>query len=417
MVHTADRIGSTGPARKGAPVDPMQLRFGHLKFEPALEAAYAAERFAASRQFVRANLLILMAIMVVIFVTDRIVMPGIWDLKLLAARLAYMLPALALAFAATFVPRADRWYPRVAAVVAIGMLVAVSIAGLLAWQHGEGRLIVRPIYAAIAIYFMLGLGFRIALVVNILGISVYAGLAAIWAGLPGEDLLFSVSTLLLTNVLCVAGAYKLEYLQRAAWLKTRQLEGHALRDGLTGLSNRRRFDEQFERIWRQAQRDGILVSLLLVDIDHFKKFNDRYGHQAGDEALKSLAGVLSESARRPMDVAARFGGEEFTVLLFDAGRAYAVRTAQSIMDGLRDAAIPHADSPTGRLTVSIGIATVVPVVGRSPAGLLQLADQALYGAKDAGRNQLFSLDPEYEHLQTGHFDRSIFGVSGPVAGQ
>ena len=395
----------------------MQLRFDRLKFDPGLEAAYEAERFSASRQFVRANLLILMAIMVVIFVTDRILMPGVSDLKLLAARLAYMLPAIAVTFAVTFLPRAERWYPRVAAVTAFGMLLAVSIVGLLAWQHGEGRLIVRPMYAAIAIYFMLGLGFRIALAVNTLGIAFYIGLAAIWAGLPAGELLFSAITLMLTNVLCIAGAYKLEYLQRAVWLKARQLERHALRDGLTGLGNRRRFDEQFERVWQQAQRDGTLISLLLIDIDYFKKFNDRYGHQAGDEALKSLAGVLSGSARRPLDVAARFGGEEFAVLLFDAGRDYAVQTAQSIMDGLRDAVIPHADSPTGRLTVSIGIATAVPVVGRSPAGLLQLADQALYGAKDAGRNQLFSFDPEYEHLQTGLFDRSIFGGSGSRGSQ
>lgn len=395
----------------------MQLRFGRLKFEPALEAAYAAERFSASRHFVRANLLILMAIMVVIYVTDHVVMPEISDLKLLAARLAYMLPALALTFAATFVPRADYWYPRVAAVAAFGMLVAISVVGLLAWQHGEGRLIVRPIYAAIAIYFMLGLSFRTALAVNTLGIAVYGVQAVAWARLPGEDLLYSMSTLMLTNVLCLAGAYKLEYLRRAVWWEARLLEGHALQDGLTGLGNRRRFDEQFGHMWQQAQRDGTPVSLLLVDIDHFKKFNDRYGHQAGDEALKSLAGVLSASARRPLDVAARFGGEEFAVLLFDAGRDYAVRIAQSIIDGLRDASIPHADSPTGRLTVSIGMATVVPVAGRRPAGLLQLADQALYGAKDAGRNQLLSFDPEYEHLQTGIFDRSVLGGPGSVTGQ
>jgi len=393
----------------------MLPQSGRLKFEPALEAAYVAERFSASRQFVRVNLLILMAIMFVIFVTDRIVMPQISHLPLLEMRLAYMLPALAVAFAATFVPRADRWYPRVAAAAAFGMLVAVSIVGLLVWQHGEARLIVRPIYAAIAIYFMLGLSFRTALVVNTLGIAVYVVLAAGWAGLPARDLLYTISTLVLTNVLCIAGAFKLEYLRRAVWLEARLLQEHALKDGLTSLANRRRFDEQFGRIWQQAQRDGTPVSLLLVDIDHFKKFNDRYGHQAGDEALKSLARVLSGSVRRPLDVAARLGGEEFAMLLFDAGREYAVRTAQSILDRVRDTAISHADSSTGRLTVSIGIATVIPVPGRSPAGLLQLADQALYAAKDAGRNQLLSLDPEYEHLQTGLFDRSLFAGSTPRA--
>lgn len=389
-------------------MDPMRLRLGRLRFEPALEAAYAADRFAASRQFVRGNLLVLMAIMVVIFATDRVLMPVISDQPLLAARLAFMLPALGLVFAATFLPRAAVWYPRVAAAVAFGVLVAVSVVGLLAWQYGEERLIVRPMFAAIAIYFMLGLGFQTAVVVNSAGIAAYAMLAMVWARLPGGDLLYSISTLVLTNMLCIAGSYKIEFLQRAVWREARQLEGHALQDGLTGLGNRRSFDQQFERVWHEAQRNGKPVSLLLVDIDHFKKFNDRYGHQAGDQALKSLAAVLAGCSRRHLDVAARFGGEEFAVLLFGAGSDHAARTAQAIMDGLRLAAIPHSDSATGRLTVSIGIATVVPVAGRSPAGLVQLADQALYGAKDAGRNRMLSLDRDYEHLQTGVFDRSVF---------
>ena len=388
-----------------------------LKFDPALESAYAVERFTESRQFVRGNLLVLMAIMVAVFATDRIVMPEVAALPALAARLAYMLPALALAFGMTLVPRAEYWYPRVTPVIAFGMLCAVLILGLWAWQHGEGRLIVRPIFAAIAIYFMLGLNFRTAVVVNAIGVVCFLLLASTWAGMPGDELLFSLSTLLLTNVLCIAGAYKLEHAQRAVWLKARLLAGYALQDGLTGLANRRRFDEHFERIWKQGQRDRKPVSLLLVDIDRFKDYNDRYGHQAGDEALKALARVLAASVRRPFDIATRYGGEEFTVLLYDAGMGAAAETAESIMLGLREMAIPHADSATGRLSVSIGIASAIPEAGRSAAGLLQLADQALYAAKDAGRNRLHVLEAEYEHLRTGSFERRPIGDFSPVSGK
>lgn len=388
-----------------------------LKFDPALESAYAIERFTESRRFVRVNLLVLMAIMVAVFATDRIVMPEVAALPALAARLAYMLPALGLAFGMTFVPRAEYWYPRVTPVIAVGMLCTVLILGLWAWQHGEGRLIVRPIYAAIAIYFMLGLNFQVAVVVNAIGILCYALLASFWVGLPGDELLYSLSTLLLTNVLCIAGAYKLEHAQRAVWLKARLLAGYALQDGLTGLANRRRFDEHFERIWKQGQRDRKPVSLLLVDIDRFKDYNDRYGHQAGDEALKALARVLAASVKRPFDLATRYGGEEFAVLLYDAGLDFTAGTAESVMLGLREMAIPHADSATGQLTVSIGIASAIPDAGRSAAGLLQLADQALYAAKDAGRNRMYVLEAEYEHLRTGSFERRPLGGFIPASGK
>lgn len=388
-----------------------------LKFEPALESTYATERFNESRPFVRLNLLLLMAIMVAIFATDRILMPDVAALPALATRLAFMLPALALAFGITFVPRADFWYPRVTAAIAVGMLCMVMLLGLWAWQYGEGRLIVRPIYAAIAIYFMLGLSFRTAVVVNAIGVLCYTLLAVYWAGLPRQDLLFSLNTLLLTNVLCVAGAYKLEHAQRTAWLKARELAGHALLDGLTGLGNRRRFDEHFDRLWKQGLRDRKPVSLLLGDIDHFKRFNDRYGHQAGDNALKAVARTLAANVRRPLDIATRYGGEEFAVLLYDAGADFAMETAQAVIHDLGEIAIPHADSPTGSLTLSIGIASAVPEASRSSAGLLQLADQALYMAKDAGRNRMLALETEYEHLRTGSFERRPAGGPKPVPGQ
>ncbi len=133
--------------------------------------------------------------------------------------------------------------------------------------------------------------------------------------------------------------------------------------------------------------------------------------------MKSVASVLAGHARRPLDIAARYGGEEFAIVLFDAARENAERIAAEIMEAVRRLAIPHADSAAAPvLTVSIGIACVVPASRRSWQGLVQLADQALYAAKDAGRNQARALEAEYEHMKTGYFRRHA-AEKGGTGGQ
>jgi diguanylate cyclase (GGDEF)-like protein len=146
------------------------------------------------------------------------------------------------------------------------------------------------------------------------------------------------------------------------------------------------------------------MALLMIDIDCFKAYNDRYGHQAGDEALKSVAGVLARAARRPLDFVARYGGEEFLVVLYDTTRDYAADLARKTMEGVRDLRIPHAQSSAANiLTVSIGVAYVQPVAGRSADGFVQLADEALYVAKNSGRNCVHVMESEYAQLRTGSF--------------
>jgi diguanylate cyclase (GGDEF)-like protein len=161
------------------------------------------------------------------------------------------------------------------------------------------------------------------------------------------------------------------------------------------------------------------LALLFVDIDHFKDFNDRYGHQAGDEAMKSVAGQVARFARRPLDLAARYGGEEFAIILFDVKRSDAERIGEEVLQAVRELGIRHESSGTAPvLTVSMGIACVQPLARRSWAGIIQLADQALYAAKDHGRNRIELLEQEYEHMQTGYFHRRT-AVAGkdPARGQ
>ena len=165
-----------------------------------------------------------------------------------------------------------------------------------------------------------------------------------------------------------------------------QLTLESATDGLTGITNRRRFDEMLGIEWLRAARNSSCISLLMVDIDHFKRFNDHYGHVAGDECLRQVAAVLQACVRRAGELVARYGGEEFVVLLPGAEAVQAEDLAKRCLDSITRLALPHAASPTaGHVTFSIGIAHVFPSASGEPATLVNAADTAMYRAKMAGR--------------------------------
>ena len=159
-------------------------------------------------------------------------------------------------------------------------------------------------------------------------------------------------------------------------------------DGLTGLNNRRRLDEYIQSEWIRAVRQQNALSLLIVDVDGFKRYNDSYGHLAGDEALKRVAAAIQASCRRPADLPARFGGEEFAVILPDTPSAGAAHVAERVRRSVEELRIPHAGSTTGPcLTVSVGGVTTIPQQAASLIEFMVRADQALYEAKKHGRNR------------------------------
>jgi diguanylate cyclase (GGDEF)-like protein/PAS domain S-box-containing protein len=162
----------------------------------------------------------------------------------------------------------------------------------------------------------------------------------------------------------------------------------AATDGLTGLANRRSFDETFDREWRRARREETPLALLMIDADKFKALNDRYGHPQGDRCLKAITAAIAERVRRPGDLAARYGGEEFAVLLPGTEAAGAHSLAEDIRRAVLALGIEHAGSAEGRVTVSIGAACVIPGDATAPAQLLAAADAALYAAKANGRNRV-----------------------------
>ena len=167
------------------------------------------------------------------------------------------------------------------------------------------------------------------------------------------------------------------------------LEYLSLTDGLTGVPNRRRFDVYLESEWRRARRNGAPISLVILDIDLFKAYNDGYGHPAGDECLRRVAGALVGCVRRPADLVARYGGEEFACLLPDTELDGAVSVAEQIRKNIDELNIPHAHSSvSGRITVSMGVASRVPEGAETPADLVRRADECMYEAKRGGRNQV-----------------------------
>ncbi len=162
----------------------------------------------------------------------------------------------------------------------------------------------------------------------------------------------------------------------------------ALIDSLTGVANRRKFDEMLPYEWSRAAREGTSIALAILDLDFFKQFNDSYGHQAGDLCLQQVARALGESLRRPTDLLARYGGEEFVALLPTTDLAGATALAESMREGLTKLGITHASTSLGRVTLSAGVAAAMPKPGAAPEDLVRTADAALYEAKQAGRNRV-----------------------------
>jgi diguanylate cyclase (GGDEF)-like protein len=217
------------------------------------------------------------------------------------------------------------------------------------------------------------------------------------------------SCLLLIVVAAACGvvARTLERSARTRFVDTHAMAELAQQDALTGVKNRRVFDEHLELIWQIAVEKERSLALLLIDVDHFKAFNDRYGHQAGDRALRRVAEMLQMFVTRPNDLLARYGGEEFAVLLYDVDAVAAEKVAAQMRKAVCAMGLEHRDSRLGQIvTISIGVGVVEPSPERRARGALQLADEALYQAKTMGRNRVEVLDPAaHKALETGVFTK------------
>lgn len=252
-------------------------------------------------------------------------------------------------------------------------------------------------------YLMAGMLFVPALLGGLFLMIAY-GIVAWTQQVSHAEIFYNMTVLFSANAIGATACFTLERLHRINFLEARLLGEMANRDGLTGIHNRRAFDEHLQRIWQLAIREEAPATLLLIDIDCFKLYNDHYGHQAGDDCLRKVASTLANVARRPLDLTARYGGEEFAMIIYDAKRDFVEQLIQLIRSELHQLNIEHAASTVSkRLTASIGVACIEPKMSRSVAGWVQLADEALYVAKDAGRDRYIIMDKEYENMATGRY--------------
>jgi diguanylate cyclase (GGDEF)-like protein len=246
----------------------------------------------------------------------------------------------------------------------------------------------------IGIIFVIYLYLPIRLVASTVVSVAFSGIAAFWwwqmqgGALPPEVFYRGVIWLLLANALGFTAANSLQRSQRIQYAQSLVMRHLLSTDAMTGIANRRRFDIALEREWRRCRRADVPLSLLMIDVDHFKAYNDHSGHPQGDACLRQFARLLVDTVGRPGDIVARYGGEEFVVLLPDVGAAGALTVANKLAAALRHADIYHPRSPAGpRLTISIGAATAKKLSGEATS-LVEFADRLLYAAKAAGRNQV-----------------------------
>jgi diguanylate cyclase (GGDEF)-like protein len=384
-----------------------QLRKGFpgLTFDGELERDFRVSNFNENLLHTRVNLCLAMIITIAFSAMDSVVLGAKLNRIPSLIHMLIVIPVLLTGFAASFSDQRHRLYPPLALVAVTVLGLSVAAIQIIASLGGVSLLFPCLLLTIVFIYFMGGLIFYHAVTANVIVCLVYIAVGTSLM-LPGRDFSYDVMAMVTANLFCASVVYMHEKTSRMRFLEACLLRELVARDGLTGIQNRRMFDQHIARVWQQGVREEERVAVLLVDIDCFKDYNDRYGHQAGDECLRAVAVSLSQCARRPLDFVARYGGEEFAVVLYEASREYVAEVITRMQRSIAELNIPHeASRVASRLTVSIGAAFVLPTGNRTLEGLIQLADEALYSCKEQGRNRVIVMEAEYHTLRTGRFEK------------
>src|SRR3984885_4485038 len=384
-----------------------QLRAGFpwLTFDAELEAVFRRAHFDDNLLHTRVNLCLAVVITIAFSAMDSVVLGPELNRIPSMIHMLVIIPTLLIGLAASFSAQRHRIYQPLALIASTILGLGVAAIQIIATLGGTPILFPCLMLTITFIYFMGGLIFYHAVAANVIVMFSYLALGTALA-LPGREFGYDALALVAANLFGASVVYMHEKTSRMRFLEACLLREMVARDGLTGIQNRRMFDQHIARVWQQAVRDGERVAVLLADIDCFKDYNDRYGHQAGDECLRAVAVSLSQCARRPLDFVARYGGEEFAVVLYEASREYVAEVLTRIQRSIAELNIPHeASRVASRLTVSVGAAFILPGANRTHEGLIQLADEALYSAKEQGRNRVVVMEAEYQTLRTGRFER------------
>ncbi len=377
----------------------MERGYTRLRFEPELEAAFQLEQHRLNHTWLRLVFWIGVGTYLVFVAIDLATVPLHASRWTAAIRLFLIVPALAAALLVSRRPAWQAWLtPAVfmaAVVTGLGTvgIVALSLA-LDAPLPYEGTLLL-----PVVIHLLTGLPWRWALGANLLALAMFLVLVPMVQPDP-LTLTYQLSFMVLANVIGACGGYALEHRARTTFLTAGMLSELAERDGLTGIHNRRSFNEHLHRVWQQAARERGGIGLALLDVDHFKQFNDRHGHGEGDAALMAVAKAIAGHAARPLDMAARYGGEEFALVWYDPQPGHLRGMAERLRQEISALDLPVEGGGAGHVTASIGVALLCPHQSPRHADLLRAADIALYRAKHDGRDRVVMLEhPDLDALR------------------
>lgn len=368
--------------------------FRFLRFPEPLESEFRSEHRARLRGWNRIAIWIAACTVTGYVVLDHFVLSAEHARITNLVRFGMHVPAVIAMLVLTGKRFYNRWYDLgigfVAPVFGIGTVIMAAFSPPAEVPLVGGRVLL----ASFFFYFMIGMRLREALRANLI---VFGALVFAFAvgTMPTATATYLMFTLFCANIIGFAGSYALEHANRTAFLEHRQLTEVATHDGLTTLLNRAAFEDQIRRVWQQAQRDRQTVAVIMIDIDCFKAYNDRYGHVAGDDCLRRVSSALRDAARRrPLDFVARYGGEELVAVLYGADQSYGESISRSLLAAVRELRIPHASSPTQPyVTVSVGVVSVDAYRMATHDAAIALADEALYAAKNQGRDRYVCTDP------------------------
>lgn len=361
-------------------------------------------RYFQRRTLPMAQIAVLIAIFLIlaVCVLDWMVMPPEFAVPAIRFRVFTMLSLLVAVFAASLVWPSDPKIPY--AFMSVGALngIGTVIVGGIAARSGTEFVLWGTIFATFYVYLVFGLRFRLAAVAGWPVFLTYFTVG-IMMDAPFVKMAYGTLFLVFTNLIGMYASFLFELDARELFQKKKLLKRLARTDGLTGIDNRRSFDEHLDEIWRQARRERHSVAVLLVDIDHFKLFNDCYGHKPGDECIQAVASVLGNSVHRPLDQVARYGGEEFAIVLYNPTDQYVRDYADDLVSQIADLEIEHkASNVADVVTISAGAAVMRPDAANIPDKLVRSADDALYEAKAQGRNRaaVYHLDNQLHKTTT-----------------
>jgi diguanylate cyclase (GGDEF)-like protein len=377
--------------------------FSKLKFKDLLEKEFREFYVAQNRP--RARLFGLIALILILSISciDLLFGDSGYTQHIVVLRLGVLVPLLVLIVVASYLPALEHHFVEVAAVGVTLVGIVVNYICHMAALAGASYLLASVVLVNLYACLFMGFFFNTAVGVASFLVAVHFVMGLVM-GEPLTQLFYMTAILATATVIGAISTYNLEYALRTNFLETRLLNELAERDGLTGLYNRRIFDDFIRRIWRQSRREDIAIQIIFIDIDYFKIYNDLHGHQAGDDTLKKVAQGIARCAKRPFDFCARYGGEEFVLILYGPPREYARSLPEEIRRDIMELAIPHEGSEAANVvTVSVGVALAHPGSGRSLTGAIQAADEALYEAKQQGRNRVVYKDASESEIQTGNF--------------